>query len=104
MACLDRVLVSAGHESCRYDRCVISYADPAALIDAPGVLRVAIAGNGEPLADLRTVTALDVDQARAQVRQLSDNPFRELAARARQACDEQVRSAAGHRAGRGSRG
>lgn len=50
---------------------MIAYADPAALIDDPRVLRVAIADNGEPLIDLRTITALDVDLARAQVQQLS---------------------------------
>jgi zinc D-Ala-D-Ala dipeptidase len=54
---------------------VISYADPAALIDDPRVLRVAIADNGEALVDLRTIAALDVDQTRAQVQQLSENPF-----------------------------
>jgi len=54
---------------------VIPYADPAALIDDPRVLHVAIADNGEALVDLRTITALDVDQARAQVQQLSDDPF-----------------------------
>ncbi len=54
---------------------MILYTDPAALIDDPRVLRVAIADNGEPLVDLRTITALDVDQTRAQVQQLSDNPF-----------------------------
>lgn len=65
----------AGDEPHRYDHCVISYADPAALIDDPRVLRVAISDNGEPLVDVRSITALDVDQARAQVQQLSDNPF-----------------------------
>lgn len=64
-----------GREPCRYDRCVISYADPAALIDDPRVLRVAIVDNGEVLVDVRTITALDVDQTRAQVQQLSENPF-----------------------------
>jgi zinc D-Ala-D-Ala dipeptidase len=54
---------------------VISYADPAALIDDPRVLGVAIADNGEALVDLRTIAALDVDQSRAQVQRLSDNPF-----------------------------
>ncbi len=59
-----------------YDRCVIPYADPAALIDDPQVLRVAIADNGEPLVDLRTIIALAVDQTRVDIQQLSDNPFR----------------------------
>jgi len=93
-----------GHESYRYDRCVISYGDPAALIDGPRVLRAAIADDGEPLVGLRTITALDVGQTRAQVQQLSDNPFHELAALVRQACVGQVRSAADHGARRGNRG
>ncbi len=59
----------------RYDRCVIPYADPAALIDDPLVLRVAITDNGEPLVDSRNIAALAVDQARTDVQQLSDNPF-----------------------------
>ena len=54
---------------------MIPYADPAALIDDPQVLRVAITDNGEPLTDVRTITALAVDQSRADVQQLSDNPF-----------------------------
>jgi D-alanyl-D-alanine dipeptidase len=54
---------------------VIPYADPAALIDDPRVLRVVIADNGEPLIDVSTITALAVDQSRADVQQLSDNPF-----------------------------
>jgi len=55
---------------------VSPFADEAALIDDPRVLRVRIADNGEPLVDLRTVTGLDVDHARTLVQQLSDNPFR----------------------------
>jgi zinc D-Ala-D-Ala dipeptidase len=54
---------------------VISYADQAALIDDPRVLRIAITDNGEPLVDLRSITALAVDHARTVVQQLSDNPF-----------------------------
>ena len=87
-------------ESYRYDRCVISYADQAALIDDPRVPQAAIADDGEPLAGLRTVTVLDVDQTQ----QLSDNPFHELAALTRQACHERVRSASARGAGRGNRG
>jgi D-alanyl-D-alanine dipeptidase len=59
----------------RYDRCVIPYTDPAALVDDPRVLRVAIADNGEPLIDVRLITALAADQSRADIQQLSDNPF-----------------------------
>jgi zinc D-Ala-D-Ala dipeptidase len=58
-----------------YDHYVIRYADPAALIDDPRVLRVPIADNDEPLVDTRTIASLDVDQTRAQIQQLSDNPF-----------------------------
>jgi zinc D-Ala-D-Ala dipeptidase len=54
---------------------VIPYADPAALIDDPRVLRIAITDNGEPLVDLRGTAPLAVDHARADVQQLSDNPF-----------------------------
>lgn len=60
---------------CRYDRRVISYADQAALIDDPRVLRIAITDNGEPLVDLGSIPALAVDHARTDVQQLSDNPF-----------------------------
>jgi D-alanyl-D-alanine dipeptidase len=54
---------------------VTAYADAAALIDDPRVLRVAITDNGEPLVDIRNVPALAADQTRADVQQLSDNPF-----------------------------
>ncbi|MGH3267896.1 MAG: M15 family metallopeptidase [Trebonia sp.] len=54
---------------------MIPYADQAALIDDPRVLRIAITDSGEPLVDVRTIAALDVDQSRAEVQQLSDNPF-----------------------------
>jgi zinc D-Ala-D-Ala dipeptidase len=54
---------------------VSPYADPAALIDDSRVLRVPIADSGEPLVDLGAITVLDVDRARTQVQQLSDNPF-----------------------------
>jgi len=53
----------------------MSYADRAALIDDPRVLRVAITDNGEPLADLRSIAALAVDHTRTDIQQLSDNPF-----------------------------
>jgi zinc D-Ala-D-Ala dipeptidase len=69
---------------------VISYADPAALIDDPRVLRIAIADNGEALVDIRTITALDVDQTRAQVQQLSDNPFHVRAEVAKRLTDAQA--------------
>ncbi len=55
---------------------MISYADPAALIDDPRVLGVAITDNGEPLVDATDITGLAVDQSRAEIQQLSDNPFR----------------------------
>jgi D-alanyl-D-alanine dipeptidase len=55
---------------------VIPYADPAALIDDPRVLRIAITDSGEPLVDAGTIAALDVDQSRAEIQQLSDDPFR----------------------------
>jgi hypothetical protein len=90
-------------ESYRYDRCVVSYSDPAALTGDPRVLRVAIGRGGESLAGPRTVTALDVDQTRAQAQQLPDNPFHEPAALTRQACHERARSAAAHGAGPGNR-
>lgn len=57
---------------------MIPYADPAALIDDPQVLRVAITDNGEPLIVVRTISALAalaVDQSRADVQQISENPF-----------------------------
>jgi D-alanyl-D-alanine dipeptidase len=54
---------------------VTAYADAAALIDDPRVLRVAITDNGEPLVDIRNIPALAADQTRADVQQLSDNPF-----------------------------
>jgi zinc D-Ala-D-Ala dipeptidase len=54
---------------------VIPYVDPDALIDDLQVLRVAIFDNGEPLVDLGTITALAVDRSRAEVQQLSDDPF-----------------------------
>jgi D-alanyl-D-alanine dipeptidase len=54
---------------------VLAYTDAAALIDDPRVLRVAIIDTGEPLADTRSITALAVDDSRADVQQLSDNPF-----------------------------
>jgi zinc D-Ala-D-Ala dipeptidase len=55
---------------------VIPYADQSALIDDPRVLRVAITESGEPLVDVGTIAALDVDQSRAEVQQLPDDPFR----------------------------
>ena len=51
------------------------YADQAALIDDPRVLRIAIADNGEPLVDLRSITALAVDHDRTDVQQLYGNPL-----------------------------
>jgi hypothetical protein len=39
---------------------VISYADPAALIDDPRVLGIAIADGGEPMVDTTGITGLAV--------------------------------------------
>ncbi len=58
-----------------YDRRVTDYADGAALIDDPRVLRIAVNDNGEPLIDVRTMPALSVDLTRTDVQQLSDQPF-----------------------------
>jgi D-alanyl-D-alanine dipeptidase len=54
---------------------VTAYADVAALIDDPRVLLVTISDNGEPLVDVRDIPVLAADQTRADVQQLSDNPF-----------------------------
>jgi zinc D-Ala-D-Ala dipeptidase len=51
------------------------YADQAALIDDQRVLCIVITDNGEPLADLRSITEFAVDLARTDIQQLSDNPF-----------------------------
>jgi zinc D-Ala-D-Ala dipeptidase len=59
----------------RYDRCVVSYADPAASIDDPRVLGIAITDNDEPMVDTAGITGLAVDQSRAEIQQFSDNPF-----------------------------
>lgn len=54
---------------------MLAYTDATALIDDPRVLRVPITDTGEPLADTRSITTLTVDHSRADVQQLSDNPF-----------------------------
>jgi hypothetical protein len=64
-----------GAGSGRYDHCMVPYADPAALIDDPRVLGIAIADNGESMVDTTAITGLAVDQSRAEIQQLSDNPF-----------------------------
>jgi hypothetical protein len=64
-----------GNEPYRYDRCVTSPADLAALAGDLRVLRFGIAGNGEPLPGPRIITVPDAGQARAAARRPSDNPF-----------------------------
>jgi hypothetical protein len=47
---------------------VTPYADPAALIDDPQVLRVAITDTGEPRIDVRTITGLAIGRpVRAEI-------------------------------------
>jgi D-alanyl-D-alanine dipeptidase len=63
--------LTAGH----YSQLVQTYADAGALIDDPRVLALRMLSSGEPFVDIRSVTALAVDQSRTDVQQLSDDLF-----------------------------